>query len=128
MNARGRLDVRLSVRVGLDTRLLGDEIGIPSRMLSGLSSVNEFGRTPLTRGNGKLLSGPASPERTSYEDRRCILIAALLVLPVDGVYECERPDEGEGSSSSSGDIGGEFMMPGGKGRGPRSSEFSSWCN
>ena len=110
-------DVRLSVRVGLDTRLLCGDVGMPSRMLNGLSSVNEFGRTPLTRGNGRLLSGPANPDSTSNEDRRLILVAAPLVLPVEGVCECERALEGEGSSNSSGDMGGEFIMPGGRGRG-----------
>ena len=77
VRACGGQDVRLSVRVGLDTRLLGDVKGMPSRMLIGLSSVYEPGRTPvpLCLGSGRLLSGPASPDNTSYEDLRCILIA-----------------------------------------------------
>ena len=99
-------------------------------MLIGLSSVYELGRTPFPfgRGNGRLLSGPASPDNTSYEDRRWILID-WLVLPVEGVCECERPEDGDGSlSRSSGDIGGELRMPGGRGRGPRRRLFSRLCS
>lgn len=124
-------DVRLSVRVGLDTRLLGDVTGMPS--LIPFSSPNEP-RRPLLfgLGSGRLLSGPARPERTSYEDRRCNFKEGepgkCELEALDGVCACDRPDESGGSSRSLRAIGGELKTPGGRGRGPRKIVFSRLCS
>lgn len=111
--------VRLSVRVGLDTRLLGDDIGIPSL----ISSPNDSMR-PLGLGSGKFDSGPARVDSISKLDRLRAIMSCLkgeeLPLPLEGY-------EGGGmlmASRSLGESGGELRMPDGKGRGPRKRVFS----
>lgn len=70
--------VRLNVRVGLGERRCPDPlpIGIPSLIPF---SPNEVRLS--RRGNGILESGPANPERISYDVRR----ASFVGLDVDAV-------------------------------------------
>ena len=84
----GEQDVRLSVRVGLAARLLGDGVGIPSRMLKPFSSPNDSER-PFGLGSGRLLSGPAMLESISCDDRRCILMACEVKELDEGEELCE---------------------------------------
>lgn len=113
-------DVRLRVRVGLDTRLndvrpieptpksMGTPSLIPPSFIDGVPAPSRLGR-------GKFDSGPAIPCRTSKLDRRCILVGV-----------CGGGDIISGRSS--GECGGEDMIPGGNGRGPRRMTFSRVCS
>lgn len=134
----GSGDVRLSVRVGLDTRLLGDGNGTPS-----LISSPSDGERPFGFGTGSFESGPARLDRTSKLERRRAAFTSDLkgeelplapgdVNEVNDVYD-EGGDVLFMVSSSSDIADGELSMPGGNGRGPRRIVFSRlynwacWC-
>ena len=125
-------DVRLSDLVGLDC-LLGvcgcaedvepKLLGIPS-LIPFIPSSNPppepfLVREGSLRGSGKLDSGPASPYRCS----RLFRLLTLFVVPLNedgGSDMSEARCEGERRKNESvGDEGGELIIPGGSGRGPR---------
>ena len=124
-------DVRLSDLVGLDC-LLGvcrcaEErlklYGIPS-LIPSIPSSNPPPETFLCRegslrGSGKLDSGPASPCRCS----RLLRLFILLMLPVM-LNDGGGSDVSEWKDDSVGEEGGELIIPGGSGRGPRKTTVS----
>jgi hypothetical protein len=125
-------DVRLSDLVGLEVLLCAefdDEaklLGMPSLIPSMPSCEDVRVRGPSFLGKGKLESGPASPCKISLldrfdSDRRgdivLLVVLLLLLLVLLGV-----------SDNSMGDCGGEFIVPGGIGLGPRSTMLSRFCS
>ena len=134
-----RGDVRLSDLVGLDC-LLGvwncaedvepKLLGIPS-LIPPIPSSNPPPETFLVRegslrGSGKLDSGPASPYRCSRLFRRLVLFMLLAILGDGGDRDMsELRWGGEGwKNESVGEGGGELIIPGGSGRGPRKTIVS----
>jgi hypothetical protein len=128
------MDVRLSVRVGLDVRLwcvgvvgpTPNSMGMPSRIPPSCRRLDED--TALRGvGRGRLESGPAISWSASYELRRDILEG-------DGSGNADGGElaavVSEKDSSGVGETGGDMANSGGRGRGPRKisvSYFWSWA-
>lgn len=70
--------------MGLDCRLLGDVIGMPSRISSPLND----GDRPIVLGNGRFDSRPARVDNTSKLERRLAVLngEVALVLPLEVEY------------------------------------------
>lgn len=65
---------RDKVRVGLETRLYEAELPEPTPKVAGTPSRMPLSSAGSRLGKGKLESGPAMPSRTSWLDRRFILV------------------------------------------------------